>query len=76
MDDQYNTPISWGSITRGSKGQMGEDGSVESIIRKWPVTMLVIALQYIEVFSHLDFSSLHDLYLFIGQEDDYILWDI
>ena len=80
MDGEGNSAISiCRSLAGGQEGQMGGQtnvyGSVESIIRKWPTTMLVIALQYIDVFNLLDFSSLNDLYLFIGQEDDYI-WDI
>ena len=37
-------------------------------LRKWPWTMAIIALQEIETYKYLDFSSIEDLWHYLGNQ--------
>lgn len=42
------------------------------VLTKWPFTSLLIVLQHLSIYSSLDFSTLVDLFEFIGEETDYL----
>ncbi len=50
--------------------ELAENSKVKSLLRKWPISMAVIAFQELGIFSQLEASSIVDLRLFLSGKDD------
>lgn len=50
--------------------ELAENSKVKSLLRKWPLSMAVIAFQELGIFNQLDASSIVDLRLFLSGKDD------
>ena len=55
-----STALDWAS----SHGYL----KVADCLRKWPWTMAIIALQEIDTYKYLDFSSIEDLWQYLGNQ--------
>ena len=49
---------------------------IEPVLKKWPVTMLIIVLQALEIYFHLDALFFIEFLEYIGEEKDYICLDV